>query len=44
MTQKRGGIHIDQDHYIQALKVPDMEVAKEQKLDKILSSEGQTKF
>ena len=44
MTQKGDGIHIDQDHYIEALELPDMDVAKGFKAEEVLNEEGQTEF
>ena len=37
MTQKGDGIHIDQDHYIKALELPDMDVAKRFKAEEVLN-------
>ena len=44
MIQKRNGIFINQDHYIESLELPDMQVAVNMKTDDILCPEGQAEF
>ena len=35
---------LDQDHYVKGIELPDMEVAKNLKIDDLLCNEGQTIF
>ena len=44
MTQNNDGIVIDQDHYVRSLELPDMEIARGQKMNDVLNAEGQTLF
>ena len=44
MTQTEMGIVIDHDHYVQSLELPDMEIAKGQKMEDTLNPDGQTLF
>ena len=44
MIQKKNGITINQDHYIESLEMPDMQVAVDMKSDDILCPEGQAEF
>ena len=44
MIQTEDGIVIDQDHYVKSLELPDMEVACKQKVNEVLSADGQTVF
>ena len=44
MTQEEGGILIDQDHYVKALELPDMDVADKLNMNDLLPAEGQTVF
>ena len=40
MIQEQGGIGINQDHYVDALELPDMNIALNEKSDELLSPEG----
>ena len=44
MIQKGNGITINQDHYIESLELPDMQVAVNLKSDDVLCPEGQAEF
>ena len=44
MTQTQNEIIIDQDHYVRALELPDMEVARGQNMNDMLNAEGQAVF
>ena len=44
MVQKHNGISINQDHYIDSLELPDMEVAVNLKSEDILCPDGQAEF
>ena len=42
--QYNEGIEIDNNHYIEALQLPSMEIVKNMKMDETLNGEGQTEF
>ena len=44
MCQTNGGIMIDQDHYVQSIEVPDMQIAEGLLMNDILDEEGQKMF
>ena len=44
MIQKKNGIVINQDHYVESLELPDMQVAANMKSDDVLCPEGQAEF
>ena len=44
MIQNSNGILINEDHYIQSLELPDMEVARDLQCDDILDADGQKEF
>ena len=44
MIQNSHGIYVNQDHYIQSLELPDMNIAKDLLCDDVLCSDGQAGF
>ena len=44
ITQTKVMISIDQDHYVEALEGPDMEVCEHEALEEMMGQEGQTEF
>ena len=44
MIQSNSGIFLNQDHYVQSIELPDMQIGNNLKCYDILSVEGQTEF
>ena len=44
MIQNSHGIYVNQDHYIQSLELPDMNIAKDLLCDDVLCSDEQAEF
>ena len=44
MIQDNQGVVVNQDHYVQSLELPDMNIAKDLKCDDILCCDGQAEF
>ena len=44
ILQKEDGIEIENAHYIEAMELPNMDVAKDKKPDEVLDNSGQTEF
>ena len=44
IVQYREGIKVDNNHYVQAMELPNMELVKNINLDTVMNSEGQTEF
>ena len=44
IRQEQGVIEIDQNHYVDALENPDMEVCDKNELNEVMDQDGQTEF
>ena len=44
IIQHNSGIHVENEHYIKSLELPNMNIVKNLKMDDVMDSHGQTEF